>query len=91
MPASEKRKLFYQFALDNIEILNKQFAQFGLLTYYSKFYCTLTKDYEKRQIQLFVEMIKKAALAEAEIEYKDLISPSIYVKFNVMMEKIFDK
>ena len=101
MPTSEKRKLFYQFTLDNIEILKKQFAQFGLLTYYTKFYCTLTKDYEKRQIQLFVEMIKKGliyqvfkhvywscssqtALAEAEIEYKDLISPSIYVKFNVI-------
>ena len=100
LTAVEKRDLCYQFALDNIEIQKKQFAQFGLLTDYTKFYCTLTKDYEKRQLELFIEMIKKGliyqafkpvywswssqtALAEAEIEYKDLISPSIYVKFNV--------
>ena len=103
----EKRNLCYQFALNNIEIQKKQFAQFGLLTDYTKFYCTLTKDYEKRQLELFIEMIKKGliyqafkpvywswssqtALAEAEIEYKDLISPSIYVKF-YQLWKIFVK
>ena len=101
LTAVEKRKLCHKFALDNIEIQKKQFAKFGLLTDYAKFYCTLTKDYEKRQLELFVAMINKGliyqafkpvywswssqtALAEAEIEYKDLISPSIYVKFNVI-------
>ena len=90
MPASEKRKLFYQFALDNIEILNKQFAQFGLLI---QLFVEMIKKALIYQVfkPVYWSWSSQAALAEAEIEYKDLISPSIYVKFNVMMEKIFDK
>ncbi|XQP55513.1 MAG: isoleucine--tRNA ligase [Mycoplasmoidaceae bacterium] len=98
---SEKRQKCYDFALANIAKQKEQFSKFGLFTDYDKIYMTMTKDYETRQLNLFLSMIEQklifqalkpvywswssqTALAEAEIEYKDLEADSIYVGFNVV-------
>ena len=61
----------------------------------------MTKDFEKRQIEVFAKMAmdgliykglkpvywspsSESALAEAEVEYHDVKSPTIFVKFNVL-------
>lgn len=98
---AQKRQKCYDFALANIAKQKEQFSKFGLFTDYDKFYMTMSKDYETRQLQLFLSMIEQGlifqalkpvywswssqtALAEAEIEYKDLEAYSIYVGFNVV-------
>ncbi len=98
---SQKRQKCYDFALANIAKQKQQFSQFGLFTDYDKIYMTMTKDYETRQLNLFLSMLEQnlvfqalkpvywswssqTALAEAEIEYKDLEAYSIYIGFNVI-------
>lgn len=100
MSISEKRHNCYEFALENIANQKKQFQKFGLFTNYDDIYMTMSKDFETRQLHLFLTMLKKklvyqalkpvywswssqTALAEAEIEYKDIESHSIYLTFNV--------
>ncbi len=101
LPINQKRQKCYDFALANIAKQKEQFSKFGLFTDYDKFYMTMSKDYETRQLNLFLSMLEQnlifqalkpvywswssqTALAEAEIEYKDLEAPSIYVGFNVI-------
>ncbi len=98
---SQKRQKCYDFACQNIAKQKEQFAKFGLFTDYDKYYFTMSKDYETRQLNLFLKMIEKnlifqalkpvywswssqTALAEAEIEYKDLEADSIYLGFEVV-------
>ncbi len=100
LSVSEKRKKCYDFAMQNIDKQKQQFAKFGLFTDYDKIYITMSKDYEARQLNLFLTLLEKklifqalkpvywswssqTALAEAEIEYKDLEADSIYLGFKV--------
>jgi len=101
LSTSEKRQKCYEFALANIDKQKSQFAKFGLFTDYSNFYMTMSKDFETRQLKLFLTMLEKGlifqalkpvywswssqtALAEAEIEYKDIEADSIYLAFNIV-------
>ena len=101
LTTSQKRQKCYEFALANLEKQKLQFSKFGLFTDYSKFYMTMSKDFETRQLNLFLKMLEKklvfqalkpvywswssqTALAEAEIEYKDLEAYSIYLGFEVV-------
>lgn len=97
----EKRKRCFDFAMQNVTKQKDQFAKFGLFTDYDKYYITMSKDYEARQLKLFLALLQKklifqalkpvywswssqTALAEAEIEYKDLEADSIYLGFKVV-------
>ena len=97
----QKREKCRNFAFKNIDNQKQQFKCFGLFTDWDNYYCTMSRDFETRQIQLFAKMLKKklvyrdnkpiywswssqTALAETEIEYKDVTSPSIYVSFDVV-------
>ncbi len=62
---SQKRQKCYDFALANIAKQKQQFSKFGLFTDYDKIYMTMSKDYETRQLNLFLEMIKQGLVFQA--------------------------
>lgn len=100
LTTAEKREKCYEFALQNVAKQKKQFSKFGLFTDYNRYYITMSKDFETRQLKLFLSMLEKklvfqalkpvywswssqTALAEAEIEYKDIEADSIFVGLKV--------
>lgn len=97
----EKRELFKQYALLQVEKQIDQFKRLGIFSDFNNKYITLDPKYQIEQLELFLLMIKKkivyydlkpiywspssnSALADAEIEYQTLKSPSIYVDFTVL-------
>lgn len=101
----ERRKSCYQYALEQIDIQKGQFLRIGMLSDFEKIYRTLDHEFEIKQLELFLTMIKKglifrdkkpvywswssqSALAEAEIEYKDVQDPSIYITFKALDNNI---
>lgn len=97
----QRRNSCYEYAIEQIEIQKQQFLRIGMLSDFKKIYRTLDHEFEIKQLELFLTMIKKglvfrdkkpiywswssqSALAEAEIEYKDVQDPSIYIKFKAL-------
>src|SRR6266487_3058511 len=64
----EIRKLCREYAGKFFKVQREEFQRLGVLGDWNNPYLTMTHDYE-------------TALAEAEVEYEDHTSPSIYVKF----------
>ena len=101
MAIADFRKLCYDYALKQVDNQREGFLRLGVVGDYDHPYITLTKDFEKRQIEVFAKMAmdgliykglkpvywspsSESALAEAEVEYHDVKSPTIFVKFNVL-------
>lgn len=103
-PIVDFRKLCLKYAYKQVERQRKQLLRLGVVGDYQDPYITLTKEYEKAQIEIFADMALKgyiykglkpvnwspsseSALAEAEIEYKDIGAKTIYVRFQVTKGK----
>ena len=99
----EKRKKCRQYALEQVNKQQNQFARLGLLTNWEKKYLTLDNSFIMDELYLFLKMVErklvfqdfkpvywswstKSALAEAEIEYKEVVDPSIYICFKIAEE-----
>lgn len=99
-PVVEFRKICSKYAYKQVERQRKQLLRLGVVGDYENPYITLTKDYEKAQVEIFADMALKgyiykglkpvnwspsseSALAEAEIEYKDVVAQTVYVRFRV--------
>lgn len=93
------RQACANYAKEQVAMQKEQFFSVGLLADKNEGYLTLYPEYEKNQILIFKEMVKRnliyqglkpvywswssqSALADAEIEYKDVKSPAIYVGFD---------
>jgi isoleucyl-tRNA synthetase len=99
MSVADFRKLCEEYAWQQINGQREQFKRLGVRADWDNPYVTLTPAYEAQQIKVFGDMAKKgyiykglkpvyspsseSALAEAEIEYADKRSASIYVAFPV--------
>ncbi|CAG8576245.1 6913_t:CDS:10, partial [Acaulospora morrowiae] len=70
-------------ALETIELQKLDFMSWGIMGDWENPYRTLDKEYEIRQLKVFHEMMKKA-LAEAELEYMEYQSRSVYVKLPII-------
>ena len=98
------RKQCAKYAFKQVDRQRKQLLRLGVVGDYENPYITLTKEYEKGQIEIFADMALKgyiykglkpvnwspsseSALAEAEIEYKDVTAKTIYVRFQVTEAK----
>lgn len=55
----QTRQKCYQYALEQIERQKEQFQKMGLLTDFKKIYRTLDHDFEIKQLELFLEMLKQ--------------------------------
>lgn len=103
-PIVDFRKQCAKYAFKQVDRQRKQLLRLGVVGDYENPYITLTKEYEKGQIEIFVDMALKgyiykglkpvnwspsseSALAEAEIEYKDVTAKTIYVRFQVTEAK----
>ena len=103
-PIVDFRKQCAKYALKQVDRQRKQLLRLGVIGDYENPYITLTKEYEKGQIEIFADMALKgyiykglkpvnwspsseSALAEAEIEYKDVTAKTIYVRFQVTEAK----
>lgn len=103
-PIVDFRKQCAKYAFKQVDRQRKQLLRLGVVGYYENPYITLTKEYEKGQIEIFADMALKgyiykglkpvnwspsseSALAEAEIEYKDVTAKTIYVRFQVTEAK----
>lgn len=103
-PIVDFRKQCAKYAFKQVDRQRKQLLRLGVIGDYENPYITLTKEYEKGQIEIFADMALKgyiykglkpvnwspsseSALAEAEIEYKDVTAKTIYVKFQVTEAK----
>src|SRR3984885_13644570 len=53
------RQVCHDFALEQVQIQKEQLKKLGLFTDYDKYYITLAKEYEAKQIRVFGEMVKK--------------------------------
>ena len=103
-PIVDFRKQCAKYAFKQVDRQRKQLLRLGVVGDYENPYITLTKEYEKGQIEIFADMALKgyiykglkpvnwspsseSALAEAEIEYKDVTAKTIYVRFQVTEAK----
>ena len=103
-PIVDFRKQCAKYAFKQVDRQRKQLLRLGVIGDYENPYITLTKEYEKGQIEIFADMALKgyiykglkpvnwspsseSALAEAEIEYKDVTAKTIYVRFQVIEAK----
>ncbi len=103
-PIVDFRKQCTKYAFKQVDRQRKQLLRLGVVGDYENPYITLTKEYEKGQIEIFADMALKgyiykglkpvnwspsseSALAEAEIEYKDVTAKTIYVRFQVTEAK----
>lgn len=103
-PIVDFRKQCAKYAFKQVDKQRKQLLRLGVVGDYENPYITLTKEYEKGQIEIFADMALKgyiykglkpvnwspsseSALAEAEIEYKDVTAKTIYVRFQVTEAK----
>ena len=103
-PIVDFRKQCAKYAFKQVDRQRKQLLRLGVVGDYENPYITLTKEYEKGQIEIFADMAVKgyiykglkpvnwspsseSALAEAEIEYKDVTAKTIYVRFQVTEAK----
>ncbi len=103
-PIVDFRKQCAKYAFKQVDRQRKQLLRLGVIGDYENPYITLTKEYEKGQIEIFADMALKgyiykglkpvnwspsseSALAEAEIEYKDVTAKTIYVRFQVTEAK----
>lgn len=103
-PIVDFRKQCAKYAFKQVDRQRKQLLRLGVVGNYENPYITLTKEYEKGQIEIFADMALKgyiykglkpvnwspsseSALAEAEIEYKDVTAKTIYVRFQVTEAK----
>ena len=103
-PIVDFRKQCAKYAFKQVNRQRKQLLRLGVVGDYENPYITLTKEYEKGQIEIFADMALKgyiykglkpvnwspsseSALAEAEIEYKDVTAKTIYVRFQVTEAK----
>lgn len=103
-PIVDFRKQCAKYAIKQVDRQRKQLLRLGVVGDYENPYITLTKEYEKGQIEIFADMALKgyiykglkpvnwspsseSALAEAEIEYKDVTAKTIYVRFQVTEAK----
>lgn len=103
-PIVDFRKQCAKYAFKQVDRQRKQLLRLGIVGDYENPYITLTKEYEKGQIEIFADMALKgyiykglkpvnwspsseSALAEAEIEYKDVTAKTIYVRFQVTEAK----
>lgn len=103
-PIVDFRKQCAKYAFKQVDRQRKQLLRLGFVGDYENPYITLTKEYEKGQIEIFADMALKgyiykglkpvnwspsseSALAEAEIEYKDVTAKTIYVRFQVTEAK----
>lgn len=103
-PIVDFRKQCAKYAFKQVDRQRKQLLRLGVAGDYENPYITLTKEYEKGQIEIFADMALKgyiykglkpvnwspsseSALAEAEIEYKDVTAKTIYVRFQVTEAK----
>lgn len=103
-PIVDFRKQCAKYAYKQVDRQRKQLLRLGVVGDYENPYITLTKEYEKGQIEIFADMALKgyiykglkpvnwspsseSALAEAEIEYKDVTAKTIYVRFQVTEAK----
>lgn len=103
-PIVDLRKQCAKYAFKQVDRQRKQLLRLGVVGDYENPYITLTKEYEKGQIEIFADMALKgyiykglkpvnwspsseSALAEAEIEYKDVTAKTIYVRFQVTEAK----
>lgn len=103
-PIVDFRKQCAKYAFKQVDRQRKQLLRLGVVGDYENHYITLTKEYEKGQIEIFADMALKgyiykglkpvnwspsseSALAEAEIEYKDVTAKTIYVRFQVTEAK----
>ena len=103
-PIVDFRKQCTIYAFKQVDRQRKQLLRLGVVGDYENPYITLTKEYEKGQIEIFADMALKgyiykglkpvnwspsseSALAEAEIEYKDVTAKTIYVRFQVTEAK----
>lgn len=103
-PIVDFRKQCAKYAFKQVDRQRKQLLRLGVVGDYENPYITLTKEYEKGQIEIFADMALKgyiykglkpvnwspsseSALAEAEIEYKDVTAKAIYVRFQVTEAK----
>ena len=88
-----------EFSRNFIETQRSQFKRLGVLADWDKEYRTMNPEYEAEILRTFADFVEKdlisskkpiywsipcsTALAEAEIEYNDHVSPSIYVPFQL--------
>ena len=103
-PIVDFRKQCAKYAFKQVDRQRKQLLRLCVVGDYENPYITLTKEYEKGQIEIFADMALKgyiykglkpvnwspsseSALAEAEIEYKDVTAKTIYVRFQVTEAK----
>lgn len=103
-PIVDFRKQCAKYAFKQVDRQRRQLLRLGVVGDYENPYITLTKEYEKGQIEIFADMALKgyiykglkpvnwspsseSALAEAEIEYKDVTAKTIYVRFQVTEAK----
>ena len=56
------RQFCHDFALKQVQIQKEQLKEIGLFTDFKKYYITLDKEYEAKQIRVFGEMVKKGLI-----------------------------
>ncbi|VEU58489.1 isoleucine--tRNA ligase [Mycoplasmopsis gallinacea] len=95
------RKKAAKYAMKQVEKQKSQFLSLSMFSDFEKYYVTLDKEYEAKQLEVFKKMVfdklvykglkpvywspsSQSALAESEVEYQDVVSPSIFVSFSIV-------
>jgi len=104
IPQLDFRKKAHEYAMKFVDRQRGQFKRLGVFGDWNNPYLTLSHEYEEAIVSSFNKLgdyiyrgLKpvnwcykcETALAEAEVEYEDHTSPSIYVKFKLDANKDF--